>query len=247
MKRLGWQVKLGVGLLFASAVVYLIHYLVFRDVHFIFIYLLLSLAFLPIEVLVVTLIIQEFLRQRERRVRLEKLNMVIGAFFSVMGTRLLSYLSDYDPNLPAIRGDLVVRENWTDSDFADLSSRLKRYQYRIDVGRIDLKNLKEILARDFDFMVGLLENPNLLEHESFTSLLRAVFHLAEELESTRSFDVLPVDDISHLGEDTERAYGLLVGEWVDYMYYLKSNYPYLFSLAMRTNPFDEEAAAIALK
>ena len=38
-----------------------------------------------------------------------------------------------------------------------------------------------------------------------------------------------------------RAYGLLVREWVMYMAYLKANYPYLFSLAARTNPFDRNA------
>jgi hypothetical protein len=29
-----------------------------------------------------------------------------------------------------------------------------------------------------------------------------------------------------------------------YMQHLKQNYPYLFSLAMRTNPFDANASAI---
>jgi hypothetical protein len=30
-------------------------------------------------------------------------------------------------------------------------------------------------------------------------------------------------------------------EWLDYMRYLKKDYPYLFSLALRLNPFDEDA------
>jgi hypothetical protein len=29
-------------------------------------------------------------------------------------------------------------------------------------------------------------------------------------------------------------------EWLDYMKYLKANYPDLFSLAIRTNPFDPQ-------
>jgi len=37
---------------------------------------------------------------------------------------------------------------------------------------------------------------------------------------------------------------LLVQEWLDYMEYLKVNYPYLFSLAMRTNPFDRKASPV---
>jgi len=31
---------------------------------------------------------------------------------------------------------------------------------------------------------------------------------------------------------------------VDYMRYMKDNYPYLFSLAMRTNPFDRKTSPI---
>jgi hypothetical protein len=43
--------------------------------------------------------------------------------------------------------------------------------------------------------------------------------------------------------DINRGYRLLVFEWVTYMEHLKEHYPYLFSLAMRTNPFDPEAQA----
>ena len=90
----------------------------------------------------------------------------------------------------------------------------------------------------------LLENPLLLENESFTNLLRAVFHLTEELEHRRDLQDLLDSDYLHLAGDIERAYFLLVMEWMTYMRYLHSNYPYLFSLAMRTNPFDENACVV---
>jgi hypothetical protein len=44
-----------------------------------------------------------------------------------------------------------------------------------------------------------------------------------------------------LAGDITRSYRLVLREWVSYMQHLKNNYPYLFSLAMRTNPFDPEA------
>jgi hypothetical protein len=37
---------------------------------------------------------------------------------------------------------------------------------------------------------------------------------------------------------------LLSQQWLDYMKHLKGNYPFLFSLAMRTNPFDQNASPI---
>jgi hypothetical protein len=35
----------------------------------------------------------------------------------------------------------------------------------------------------------------------------------------------------------------MIGEWLDYMKHLKDNYSFLFSLAVRTNPFDPQASA----
>jgi hypothetical protein len=244
MKRLSWQVRLGIALILASALLYLVHYVVFRDVNSLFSYLLLDIAFVPIEVLLVTLIIRQLLSEREKRSQLEKLNMVIGAFFSVIGTRLLVYLSDFDPRLGTIRKDLVVRPNWTDMEFDQVTARLKTYGYEVDIKRINLEHLRDLLTANRDFMVRLLENPILLEHETFTNLLRAVFHVTEELEFRPDFRTLPDADYAHLAGDIRRAYSLLVGEWLDYMRYLKTNYPYLFSLAIRTNPFDREASPI---
>ena len=48
-------------------------------------------------------------------------------------------------------------------------------------------------------------------------------------------------DLEHIVGDIARAYTFLVREWLSYMHHLKDNYPYLFSLALRTNPFDETA------
>ncbi|MDD3934595.1 MAG: hypothetical protein PHP55_12110 [Methanoculleus sp.] len=40
-------------------------------------------------------------------------------------------------------------------------------------------------------------------------------------------------------------YALFFGQWlVTYVEYLQRNYPYLFSLAMPSNPFDETASPV---
>ena len=36
----------------------------------------------------------------------------------------------------------------------------------------------------------------------------------------------------------------MVAAWIIYMKYLKNNYPFLFSLAVRTNPFNKEASVV---
>jgi len=241
MKLFNWQVKLGIILIILSAIVYLIHYAIFRDPHHIIIYLIGDIAFVFIEVLMVTLVIHSLLTMRERKERLEKLNMIIGVFFSEIGTRLLVHFSDSDPNINKIKQDLVIDEGWSDDKFKSVCTKLRSYSYTVEIKKIDLKKLYNFLIGKRDFLLRLLENPNLLEHESFTNLLRAIFHLEDELSNRKNLKNLPKSDYKHLSGDITRSYDLLVYEWLDYMHYLKNNYPYLFSLAMRTNPFDEEA------
>jgi hypothetical protein len=244
MKHLRWQIILASFLIFLSTILYLVHYAIFRDAHHIFLYLLGDIAFVPIEVLLVTVIIHQVLSAREKNARMEKLNMVIGAFFSEVGTKLLTYFSDWDPKLGKIRSDLIVSGDWSPKEFSEVSKRLKTYEYIVDIHKADLNGLRKFLGTKLEFLVRLLENPTLLEHESFTDLLWAVFHLAEELAARDSFARLPDTDYQHLAGDIKRIYVLLVHQWLNYMEHLKNNFPYLFSLAMRTNPFDQEASPI---
>jgi len=244
MKRVGWQILLGLYLIVLSIFLYLIHYAIFRDAHHIFLWSVTSFAFLPISVLFVTLIINQLLSKREKRARLEKLNMVIGAFFSEVGTRLLTYFSNFDPKLDKIRKELIVSNDWSEQEFFRVSKRLKNYDYGVEIQKVDLENLCSFLVGSRDFLLRLLENPNLLEHESFTELLRAICHLNQELSFREDVKKLPDTDYEHLAGDIERVYTLLVQEWLNYMKHLKDNYPYLFSLAMRTNPFDQDASPL---
>lgn len=244
MKRINWEIKFGILLIILSALFYLSHYFIFKDVHHIFIYMIGDIAFVPIEVLLVTLIIHQLLNIREKRIRLEKLNMVIGAFFSETGTKLLIYFSDFDPGLNEIRNSLIVTNDWSEQEFNNAEKNLRSYKYDVNIKEMDMEGLRTFLVGKRDFLLRLLENPVLLEHESFTGLLRAVFHLTEELISRQQLTLLPDTDYEHLRGDIKRAYSLLVGEWLDYMEHVKNNYPYLFSLAMRTNPFDQTASPI---
>jgi len=223
---------------------YLLHYAIFRDPHHIFVYLVGDIAFVFIEVLLVTLIIHQVLSMREKRTRLEKLNMVIGAFFSEVGTRLVAYFSDFDPKLDRIRKELVVTNDWSEQEFSSVSKRLKNYDYGVEIQKVELEDLANFLTEKRDFLLRLLENPTLLEHESFTELLRSVFHLTEEIANREALTQLPDTDYQHLAGDIKRVYVLLVHQWLDYMKHLKDNYPYLFSLAMRANPFDRDASPI---
>ncbi|WP_301664112.1 hypothetical protein [Methanoculleus frigidifontis] len=208
------------------------------------IYTLGDIAFVPLEVLLVTIVIHQMLDIRDRRKRLEMLNMIIGTFFSAVGTQLLTYRSDNDPHIANLREHLIVASDWTDETFRKVGRELRDHAYAVAIDRVDLSGLKEFLDSREEVLLRMLENPTLLEHESFNELLRAASHLAEDLQRRPDVASLPATDLGHLGGDINRVYRLLVHQWLDYMQYLQKNYPYLFSLALRTNPFDETASAI---
>ena len=243
MKRLfSWQILLGLSLIALSALGYFIHYFIFRDTHHIFIYLIGDIAFVFLEVLLVTLILHQLLRYREKKAMLNKLNMVIWAFFSEVGGELLKIFINFDTKSSEITQDLIITNESFEKEFSKICKTIENHTYNIDSKRGDLKNIRNFLKEKRQFLLNLLENPNLLEHESFTNLLWAVFHLTEELTLRGSLNGLQKTDCKHLAGDMKRAYHLLILEWLDYMKHLKVNYPYLFSLAVRTNPFDANAS-----
>ncbi len=231
----------GLTLVILSALIYYIHYLIFHDAHHIFLYLIGDIAFIPIDVFIVTLIIENLLNSRDKRSRLKKMNMVIGTFFYDVGVRLLEIFSNYDKNISDLRSSLTLNQQWTTEQFNKTIIKLQDFEPNMRIDRDDLIFIRDFLLNKRDFLLSLLANPNLLEHESFTDLLWASFHLTEELAKRNDLTKIPDPDLEHLAGDVKRAYKSSLSEWTKYMKHLKADYPYLFSLAMRTNPFNPSA------
>ncbi len=189
-------------------------------------------------------ITEAMVSREEAAQRLEKVNLVSGIFYSELGNRLMSLCVAADPEREQAAGHFLVRGTWQEKDFAAASAFSRQRKARIDPHLIDLAQVRSMLEEKHDLLLRLLENPQLLEHETFTDLLRATLHLREELMHRPSLEGLPESDLHHLRGDTERMYQLLSTRWLGYLKHLKSNYPYLFSLAVRLNPFDPERSVI---
>lgn len=242
MKPFRWKIWLSLSLLWLSVVFYIINYLIFHDVDHMVRLFLGQLGFLPISVLLVTIIINQLLNLHAKRSKLAKLNMVIGAFFSEVGLELLKTLCAFDVKNQDFHDQIKSIDRWTAQELLAFKKNLPGYSFDFHLAAGDLDFLRSFLLDRRDFLLRLLENPNLLEHDAFSNLLLAVFHLTEELAQRHDLGHLPEHDQEHLGGDLERVYTLLIGQWLDYMQHLKNNYPYLFSLALRTNPFDPQAS-----
>ncbi len=243
-KKHSFLILLAVIFLALSAVFYFVHYLIFKDAHHIFIYMLGDLAFLPLEVLLVVIVIERILANNEKQEKLQKLNMVVGAFFSQVGNQLLVELIDSFENHEEISRALNVSGKWARDDFHKAAEIIGSLKIKPNARKIDFDRLNVFLEGTRGFLLELLANPGLLENDKFTDALWAVTHLDEELAARPSFADLPESDIEHLGGDIVRAYGRLTSEWLEYVEHLKGKYPYLFSLVVRTHPFQEKPSAV---
>ncbi|AEH07329.1 hypothetical protein [Methanothermococcus okinawensis] len=229
-------------LLFLSIFTYLLHFLIFKDFGHIFSYFLLHLAFLPIDVLFISLIIEKILEYQEKRKKLEKLYILFGCFFNGIGEELLKIILKAD--IGDMSNYLKISADWNNKKNKLLKKSLMSYNYDIDMEKINLYDLKSLLINNRDFLIRILENPILLEHEEFTELLLAVFHLMDELHRRKNLENLPKSDLEHLKNDILRVYKLLVIVWISYLMHLKDSYPYLFSLHMRACPVNPESSVI---
>ena len=247
MVRLSWKKKVVLLLTGSSVALSLFHVLLFGDSHTLFFYLALDVVFVPIQVLLVTVLIERLLSEREKQTLLRKLNMVIGAFFGDMGNRLLKMMGSTCADFSTLEASLSVAQNWRQTHYEAAAEFIQDYQCKFAPDAIQLQDLKEFLLKKRDFALGLLQNANLLEHDEFTDLLWAVCHLTEELEARKTLQNLPRTDINHLEVDIQRAFGLLVREWLSYMQHLRNHYPYMFSLSVRTNPFNPSANPVVVE
>lgn len=240
MQRFKWSLLLALGLLTTSMLIYSVHYMVFGDFKFLARGGFASLAFVPIQGLVVTLIIAELMVIMSKGARMQKMNMVIGVFFSELGTQFLRFLYISDSQAMTLRETFDSAGDLNAKEVTALLKKLNQYPFKVNIDRTALQDLRLMLTSRRDFMVRLLENPSLLENENFTNMLWAIFHLTEELDARDDLSRIPESDFEHIKGDISRSYGQMFREWLVYMRHLHDNYPFLYSFALRTSPIEPD-------
>ncbi len=231
------------GLALLSLILFVIHFLAFHDLQLIFIYTLQDIAFLPLEVLLVYLVLERVLSESEKRRILRKLNMVIGVFFSQIGINLINRFLVFLTNSEPLGKELAYREEWGKKQALAAARHALDYDYEFDYEQGDIIGLKEFLFKNKPLLVRIMENPIILEYESFSECLMAVLHLAEELEARTELTGIPAEDQKHLANDMVRAFRLLNKNWINYMRHLQIKYPYLFVFWVKHNPFRHAAGS----
>lgn len=245
-ERMSWKVKFSILMVVLAIIIYGSNYLVLGDAEHIITYIWNHLGFIPIDILLVAFLLDEIIEKKEKEAMLEKLDMLMSTFFSEVGNDLISQLSGANKYKTSTES-LKSIKNWDDKDYENKLNELKAspVDFSADVASEDreefLENLRALLSSKREFIINLINNPNLLEKEEFTGLINAILHLDEELEHRTDLALVSDTDFGHLNGDMNRVYNKLVYEWVYYLRYLNKHYPYMIALIIRTNPFDEDA------
>jgi hypothetical protein len=242
MKPTKWKTLFSIKLIIASIIIYILHYLIFKDSHHIFIFLLEDIAFIPLEVLFVSLVIHKFMDNKEKELILEKLYILIGVFFNEVGNQVIKEIT------PAVNSknnvcnsffdDKILNEDVTDKEFNKYINTIKNTETDIQIKNIDIKKLANFLEEKRSFLINILQNPMLLEHDAFTTLIRYLFYLGDQLSHHLNCDCLEEDDLKIVKKEIEKLYPLLLYEWYNYIKHLKADNEYVFSIVLKNNPFN---------
>lgn len=190
-----------------------------------------DLAFLPVEVFIVTILFKRFLDLSELKKKIKKNNVVITTFYVEAGLVILQAMKEFNLNLQEFLLAIEAKSQGGQRN----ASALEKFEVVMEADPLKLPTLYKIMKEKKSFMLSLLENSNLLEHDSFTDMLWAVFHVADELEM-RDLEALEQEEIAHLSLDLKRAYSALTAEWLEHLEYLNREYPFLYQTAMKKNP-----------
>ncbi|WP_312072148.1 hypothetical protein [Anaerotignum propionicum] len=227
-------------LILLSVLIYAVQIVVFNSPRDTLFYIFQDIAFLPLQIAIVTVVLGSYLKRREKLERLKKINIVINAFFNEAGTDIIKGLIGSSKNYEKISERLNVQTDWTDKMFSKTVRYLKNADMQIEYNVVQIDSLTALMKSKRNFLIRLLENPNLLEHDTFTDMLLSVFHVMEELIARATFEVDNKADLEHLSNDIQRALKALLIEWVEYMRHLRLEYPYLYSFVVRKNLFSKK-------
>ncbi len=164
--------------------------------------------------------------------------MMIEVFFGGIGFDILRILAGSDLAIEEIQDDFVIDEKWKKRVF---KKKIKSYKPDLALTGDDLEEILHILESEKDDIQRMIENPMLLEHDTFSELLMAVFHMYKELSLRIDLGKLSELDKRHLLGDAERVYLLLCVEWIEYLNHMRVHYPYMYNLSLRVDPYGEEA------
>ena len=188
--------------------------------------------------------VETMVNRQEAEARTRKINMVIGAFFSEAGVPLIKLVRSSIHDNEHLDSELKIEDAWTDQQFREAEQRLGTWNFDVDIRMVDIPAVHALLKDRRAFLVQLIQHPALFEHESFSDLLSAVFHLEEELICTGGTGTTAriglFSSVERHAPGHQQADCPVGG--VPAAHACPLSVP--VSLAIRTNPFDPNASPV---
>ncbi len=225
------QTKRTIVLLLAVSIfIYMFQILVFHDPTTTEFYLLQDLAFMPITIIVATIVVGEVVNEKEKRERKENTKMVTSTFYTQIGGEMMGVLVNQLENKEEVV-DILQREIHSESDVEDMQQKIRNCSLHMQFDEAVSDRISRMLAENRMALLVLSSNPMILEQRSFTNLLWGLFHLEDEFRLRGSYAEMTQEDRLHLAADFEKVLRLLLLNSVPNAKYLQDMFPSLYQTA----------------
>lgn len=224
-------------MLFATAAMYGLHYLIFRDPHHIGIFFISDVAFLPLEVLLVSLVLDRIVERSRDNENLGKVCILQSIFFRDCGADMIRYFLTCDQNRMELVSAMAVQEDWSPRDFENTRKFLRSYDFVLDPKKMDFFAIHFHLEKHHSFFLTLLESSSLTDHDEFTELLLTLYHFWEELNEQPDLYALSPEKVSLFHEYATDSYRLLSSEWLTNMQTIKKSHVRRTLSPLKETPF----------
>lgn len=222
--------------LLISTIIYFFHYIIFGDLRQTLSGIILSLGYVPIGIIYQELIVDKILDKKQKLNSIEKINVIIGAFYNEVGNSLINILSKGDKKIDIVREEINVNSNWSNEKFQNLIELLKVNTCEIDINKIDIRKIVKLLNHKDTLIINLMINQNIKEYKGFIQLLIVLIYLRDQLQFVTSME--SVDDFKYktIKEEVCKSYNILLIQWVLYIKELKDIDYDLFLKVINNSP-----------
>ncbi len=219
-------------MLIVSAVIYGIQLAAFHDPSTTAFYILQDIAFLPISIAVATLVVGEFLSNKERKERKSKTQMLTSNFFTEMGAELMLTLirtSDRNEGVRRLLGSTEITDQKT---VETLQQQLRETPCQVQLDENVYNQVRSMIVDGKEKLLIISSNSSLLEQENFTELLWGIFHMIDEFRLRGEYGEQSPEVRAHMEEDLSRVLQLLLINWAANILYTKTFYPNYYGAAL---------------
>ncbi len=217
-------------LVLASAVIYILQILIFKDPSTTAFYIFQDMAFIPISVALTTVILGTYIDERDKKERAENTRMLTSTFFTQVGAKLMNELIGITDNREELKQIHMNSRNGS-SDTAAMMQHVKQMDPKVSVDAVSYAKIVQMVHECQPVLLILSSNPMILEQKDFTNMLWGIFHLEDEFQLRGSYEELSEEDIEHINEDLSRVLVLLFTNSIPNGQYLRETYPNFYRAA----------------